>query len=81
MTRDGCNYFSFWAIFRPFTPLRAQKIKVKKFFLKNPAGIIILHTLWLKNKLAKKNVSKNYWSVKTLVTYTKFSHFLPTRCT
>ena len=21
MVRDGCNYFSFWAIFCPFTPL------------------------------------------------------------
>ena len=39
MVCDGCNYFSFWAIFGPFT---AQKSK----FLKNEkkAGdIIILH--------------------------------------
>ena len=28
---DGCNcYFSFWAIFCPFTALTAQKIKIKK---------------------------------------------------
>ena len=28
MARDGCNcYFSFWAIFCPFTPLTVQKIK------------------------------------------------------
>ena len=30
MTRDRRNYFSFWAIFVPFYPLTAQKIKLKK---------------------------------------------------
>ena len=31
MVRDGCNcYFSFWAIFCPFTALTAQKIKISK---------------------------------------------------
>ena len=30
MVRDGCNYFSFWAIFCPFTSLTAQKIITKK---------------------------------------------------
>ena len=30
MVRDGCNYFSFWAIFCHFIPLTAQKIKIKK---------------------------------------------------
>ena len=30
MVHDGCNWFSFWAIFCPFTPLIAQKINIKK---------------------------------------------------
>ena len=31
MVRERCNcYFSFWAIFSPFTPLTAQKIKILK---------------------------------------------------
>ena len=31
MVREGCNCsFSFWAIFCPFTPLTARKIKIKK---------------------------------------------------
>ena len=30
MVCDRCNYFSFSAIFWPFTPLTAQKIKIKK---------------------------------------------------
>ena len=31
MMRDRCNgYFSFWAIFCPFAPFTAQKIKIKK---------------------------------------------------
>ena len=30
MVHDRCNYFSFQAIFYPFTPLTAQKIKIFK---------------------------------------------------
>ena len=30
MVRDRCSYFSFWAIFCPFTPLTARKINIKK---------------------------------------------------
>ena len=31
MAHDGCIfYFSFWAIFCPFTPVTAGKIKIKK---------------------------------------------------
>ena len=31
MAHDACNcYFSFWAMFCPFMPLAAQKIKIKK---------------------------------------------------
>ena len=30
IAHDGCNYFSFWPIFCPFTPLTAWKIKIKK---------------------------------------------------
>ena len=44
MVRDRCNsYFSFWAIFCSFTPLRTQKIKIWKKWKKNPGDIIILH--------------------------------------
>ena len=36
MTCDRCNcYFSFWAIFCPFTPLTAQKIKILKKWKKH----------------------------------------------
>ena len=30
MTRDRCNYFSSWAIFCPFTPITARKIKISQ---------------------------------------------------
>ena len=30
MAHNGFNYFSFWAIFCPFTSLKAQKIKIRK---------------------------------------------------
>ena len=44
MVHDGCNcYFSYWAIFCPFTPLTAQKIKTSKKLRKAPGDIIILH--------------------------------------
>ena len=36
------DYFSFWAIFCPFTPITAQKSKFKKKE-KTPGDIIILH--------------------------------------
>ena len=36
MARNGCNcYFSFWAIFCPFTSLTAQKIKILKKWKKH----------------------------------------------
>ena len=44
MVHDRCNcYFSFWAIFCTFTPLKAQKIKILKKWKKTPWDIIILH--------------------------------------
>ena len=44
MLHDRCNcYFSFWAIFCPFMPLTAQKIKILKKWKKTPGDIIILH--------------------------------------
>ena len=43
MARNGCNYFSFSAIFCPFPPLTARKIKNKKKNEKVPGNIIILH--------------------------------------
>ena len=42
-TRNGCNFcFSWCAIFCPFTPVKIQKIKIKKK-KKKPGYIIILH--------------------------------------
>ena len=45
MVRNRCNcYFSFWAIFCPFIPLTAKKIKIlKKWKKKMPGDIIIWH--------------------------------------
>ena len=40
---DRCNcYFSFWAIFYTFTPLKAKKIKIFERMKKRPENIIIL---------------------------------------
>ena len=44
IVRDRCNcYFSFWAIFCPFTPPTAQKIMILNKWKKMPGDIIILH--------------------------------------
>ena len=43
MVRDRCNYISFWAIFCPFTPLRAWKTKILKKMKRKPGDVIILH--------------------------------------
>ena len=42
---DECNYFLFWTIFCPFTPLRAKKCqkKKKRKKKKETGDIIILH--------------------------------------
>ena len=55
IAHDGCNcYFSFWAIFCPFTPLTAQKMKISKkwkkpleisFYTSVPKLIIICYTV------------------------------------
>ena len=42
MACDECNYFSFWAIFCPFTTLTAQKIEISEKW-KKCLDIIILH--------------------------------------
>ena len=44
MAHDRCNsYFSFWAIFYPFTPLTARKMKISKKWKKVLGDVIILH--------------------------------------
>ena len=35
MVRDECNYFSFWAIFWPFTSITAQKVKISNKWKKH----------------------------------------------
>ena len=43
MVRNGFScYFSFWAIFYPFTSITAQKIKNLEKMKKKPGDIIIL---------------------------------------
>ena len=52
--QDGCNYFSFWAIFCPFTPLTAWKItiyhkrkkhlEISSFYISAPKIIMICYT-------------------------------------
>ena len=50
MAQDGCNcYFSFWAIFQPFSPLTAwknenEKKNMKKTKQKKTPGHIILQS-------------------------------------
>ena len=55
MVHEGCNCFSFWAIFCSFTPLTAQKIKISKkwnkkleissFYTSVPKLMIICYTV------------------------------------
>ena len=49
MVCDICNYFSFWAIFYPFTPVTAWKIKILKKWNKKPeisSFYICVKKLW-----------------------------------
>ena len=54
MAHDACNYFSFWAIFCPFTPVTAKKMKISKtwkkflkisFYISMPKIMIICYTV------------------------------------
>ena len=45
MACDWCNYFSFWAISYPFTPLKSQKINFSLNKNKKTSRDIILHKL------------------------------------
>ena len=48
MVCDGCNcYFSFWAIFCTFTPLRARKIKLKKNAWRYHHFTLVYQNSWL----------------------------------
>ena len=62
MVRDRCNcYFSFWAIFCPFTLLTAQKIKISKKWKKAPGDIIMLH-MCTKIIISWCTVSEIWWT-------------------
>ena len=43
MRHDGCNFYSFWAIFFLITSLATQKSKIFKKWKNTPGYIIILH--------------------------------------
>ena len=73
---DRCNcYFSFWAIFCPFTPLTAQKIKILKkwkkhleissFYNSVPKIMIICYTV------------PEIWHVTDVIVIFHFRVFLP----
>ena len=49
MASDGCNYFSLWAIFCPFTPVTTRKIEIKKKIMKKTPGDIIILRKCTKN--------------------------------
>ena len=44
MAHDRCNYFSYWAIFCPFSPLTAQEIKIKKKIMNKIPGDFVIYT-------------------------------------
>ena len=66
MACDGCTcYFSFWAIFCPFTPLTAQKMKISK----NGKSVWRYH-YFTQIVINLKKVRGFYW--KLLMTLSKF---------
>ena len=84
MARDRCNcYFSFWAIFRPFTLITARKMKIKKK-KKIPGDIIILHKctknhdhmLYCSWDVARDtcNCYFSFWAIFTLLTAQKIKY-------
>ena len=71
MARNRFNYFSFWAIFCPFTSLKAQKIKIQKNE-KNKLGNIIILQKCTKNHDHMLHYSE-IWHMTGVIIY----HFGP----
>ena len=75
MARDRCNcYFSFWAIFCPFTPLRAQKIRIKKEIIKKCLEILSIYTSVPKIMIICYTVHE-IWHVKDVIVIFNFGLF------
>ena len=55
MLHDRCNYFSFWAIFCPFTPITDWKIKI----------------IYIKKKEKKKKRKKHLWILSFYISVPK----------
>ena len=76
MSRDGCNCcFSFWAIFCPFTPETAQKIKIPKKWKKRPE-ISSFYTIVLKIMIIGYTVPE-IWPVTDNCYYSFWAIFCP----
>ena len=73
MVRDGCNYFSFWAILCPFTPLTAQKFKFKKKW-KNSLEISSFYTIVPKIMIICYTVSE-IWCMTDVIVIFHFGLF------
>ena len=75
MVCDGCNYFSFWTIFFPFTPLTAWKIKIKKKTKKKKMRAdIIIYTSVLKIMITCYTVPE-IWHVTDVIIIFHFGLF------
>ena len=72
MARDGCNYFSFWAIFCPFT---ARKIKIWKKNLKKPRDIIIY--ISVQKTMIRWCTVPEIWCVIDVIVISHFGLFFP----
>ena len=67
MTHDGCNCdFSFWAIFCPFNPVTAQKMKILQKW-KNCLEISSLYTSVLKIKIICYTVPEIWYVTKVII--------------
>ena len=73
MVRDGCNYFLFWAIFCPFTPVTSWKMKILKKWKKHleisPFYICVLKIIIIRSMVPE------IWCVTDAIVISHFGLF------
>ena len=74
MVHDECIFFSFWAIFCPFTPLTAWKIKILKKWKK---AWRYHHFICVRKIMIRWCTVSEIWCVTDVIIISHFGHFLP----
>ena len=69
IVHDGCNYFSFWAIFCPFTPLTAQNTEISKKWKKKKKHLEISFYTSVPKVMLKCCTAPDIWCLTDVIIF------------